>query len=115
MGARNGDAVLEPHQLRKHLGARDDGDATLARHVDLDIVAGHRRGVDDDVGALHVGRLVAGEDLGSQALEPLHRLPALLVGAGDAIAQVQQHLGDPAHPDAADTHEVKLLILLEHA
>ena len=37
---------------------------------------GHGGGVDDDVRALDVGGLVAGEDLGPQALEPLHRVAA---------------------------------------
>ena len=114
VGARDRDAVLEPHQLGEHLGARDDRDAALARRVDLHVVARHRGGVDDDVRALHVGGLVAGEDLGAQPLEPLHRVAAPQVGAGDAVAEVEQHLGDAAHADAADAHEVDVLVLLEH-
>src|SRR5262249_26463256 len=30
------------------------------------------------------------------------------------IAHVQEHLGDAAHPGAADPHEMDLLVLLEH-
>ena len=114
MGARDGDAVLEPHELGQHLGPWNDGHAPLPRHLDLDIVAGHRRGVDDHVRALDVTGLVAEEHLGPEPLQSLDELAALLIGAGDAIAQVQEHLGDPAHADAADAHEMNLLVFLVH-
>ena len=114
VGARDGDAVLEPHELGEHLRPRDDGDAALARHLHLDVVGGDGGRVHDDVRALDVGGLVPGEDLGAEALEPLDGVVAPGVGAGDAIAQVEQHLGDAAHADAADAHEVDLLVFLEH-
>jgi hypothetical protein len=33
-------------------------------------------------------------------------LAGLQVGAGDGVAEVEQHLGDAAHADAADADEV---------
>ena len=114
VGARDGDAVLEPHELGEHLRPRDDGDAALARHLHLDVVGGDGGRVDDHVGALDVGGLMAGEDLGPQALEPLHRVVAPGVRAGDAIAQVEQDLGNAAHAHATDAHEVDLPVFLEH-
>jgi hypothetical protein len=114
VGPRDRDAVLEPHQLGQHLGARNDGHAALSRHLHLDVVARDGGGVHDHMRPLDVTGLVTDEDLGAQALEPLHGLAPLLVRARDPVAEVQQHLGDAAHPDAADAHEVDLLVLLEH-
>ncbi len=114
MGPRDRDAVLEPHQLGQHLGARDDRHAALSRHLHLYVVARDGGGVHDHMRPLDVAGLVADEDLGAQALEPLHGLAPPLVRARDPVAEVQQHLGDAAHPDAADAHEVDLLVLLEH-
>jgi hypothetical protein len=108
------DAVLEPHQLREHLRARDHGDLALARGDDLDVLARHRRGVDDDLGALDVGGVVADEDLGAEPLEALDRLRALLVGARDRVAEVHEDLGDAGHPHAADAHEVDVAVALIH-
>ena len=90
------------------------GIAALARRLDLDVVARHRRGVHGDVRALDVGRLVADEHLGAELLEALDHLAAAGVGAGDPVAHVDQDLGDAAHADAADPHEMDLLIFLEH-
>src|SRR5712692_4238617 len=61
-----------------------------------------------------MGRLVAREDLGAEALQPLDRLAAPDIRAGHAIAHVEQDLGDAAHPDAPDPDEMDLLVLLEH-
>ena len=114
VGARDRDAVLQPHQLGEHLGPRDDRDAALTCGRYFHVVARHRGGVDDHVRPLHVGGGVALVDLGPQPLEPLHRLAAPGVGAGDPVAEREQDLGDAAHADAADAHEVDVLVLLEH-
>ncbi len=114
VGARDRDAVLEPHQLREHLGPRDHRDAALTRGRYFHVVARHRRGGDHHVRPLDLRRRVPHVDLGSQPLEPLHRLAAPGVGAGDPVAEREQDLGDAAHADAADAHEVDVLVLLEH-
>src|SRR6185436_17191589 len=80
----------------------------------LGVLPRDRRGIDPHVRALHVARRVAEVDLRPQPLEPLHRLAAPGVGAGDPVAEGEQHLGDAAHADAADAHEVDVLVLLEH-
>src|SRR5206468_8479145 len=114
VGAGNGDAVLEPHQLGEHFRPRDHGDPALARHLDLNVVARDGRGVHDDVGALPMGGLVAGEDLVAETLQALDGLATPAVRAADAVAHVEHHLGDSAHPGSADAHEVNLPVLFEH-
>jgi hypothetical protein len=108
------DAVLETHQLRQHLGARDRRDLVLARRLDLDVVARDGRRVDDDVGALDVRGLVPDEDLRAQLGEPLDGVTPLLIGPGHPVAEIQQDLGDTGHADAADPHEVDLLVAFKH-
>ena len=39
---------------------------------------------------------------------------ALEIGAGDLVAEVQQHLGDAAHADAADADKMDALNFGEH-
>ena len=36
------------------------------------------------------------------------------IGAGDLVAEIQQHFGDAAHADAADAYEMDALDLGEH-
>jgi len=90
------------------------GDPALARHLDLDVVARDRRGVHDDVSALHMGGLVAGEDLGAETLQALDGFATPAVRAADAVAHGEHHLGDSAHPGSADAHEVNVLVLFKH-
>src|SRR5215470_7975106 len=114
VGARHRDAVLEAHQLGEHLGPRDRRNLALAGRLDLDVVARHGRGVDDDVRALDVTGLMADEHLRAELREPLDRVRTLLVGAGHAVAEIQEDLGDAGHPDAADPDEMDLLVALKH-
>jgi hypothetical protein len=46
--SRDGDTVLQPHQLRQHFGALDDRDVLLVRGDDFGIVAMHGRANDDN-------------------------------------------------------------------
>ena len=80
----------------------------------LGVVAAHRGGGDDHLGALHVRGGVALRDPRPELREAVGDGRALEVGAGDRVAEVQQHLGDAAHPRAADAHEVHALDLPEH-
>ena len=61
-----------------------------------------------------VFRAVADGDRESERAEPPRRLRLAAVRPGDHVAQIVQDLGDAAHPDAADAHEVNLPNLLEH-
>ena len=54
--AGDGDAVAHAHQLREHLGPRDDGDLEGAGASDLRVLRVDGARVDDDVGALDVRR-----------------------------------------------------------
>jgi hypothetical protein len=47
--------------------------------------------------------------------EPLGNRATAKVGAGDAHPQRQQDFGNPAHPDAANSNEVNVLLLNKHA
>src|SRR5499427_9471639 len=114
VGARDGNAVLEAHQLGEHLGAGDRRDLLPAGGLDLDVVARDRRRIDDHVRALDVAGLVADEDLRAQLREPLDGLAPLLIGARHAVAEVQEYLSYAGHADAADADEMDLLIALKH-
>src|SRR5947208_3409490 len=55
-----------------------------------------------------LGRM-PGIDRRTTALEPFGDRRGSYIGARDLVSKVQQHLGDPAHADAADTHKVNVL------
>ena len=112
--AGDGDAVLQAHQLGQHLGALDDRDVRAVRFGDLGIVRGNRGTGDDDFGAGDIFGAMAFEHGCAQAGQPLGDGGALQVGAGDLVAEIQQHLGDAAHADAADAYEMDALNLGEH-
>ncbi len=115
VGARDGDPLLDAHQLAQHLGARDDGDVARAGGRDLRVVGAHRAGDDDDVGARHVFGAVADADAGAQRGQAARDFALAQVRAGHRVAEVQQHLGDPGHADAADTDEMDGYVTLsEH-
>jgi hypothetical protein len=69
---------------------------------------------DDDFGAGDVLRAVSLERWWRPFGQPLGDAP-LQVGAGDLVAEVQQHLGDAAHADAADADEMDALNFCKHA
>ncbi len=106
--AGDGDAVLEPHELGEHLGPGDDRDLAPPRLHHLGVVAPDRRGDDDDV---HLGEVLGGVapgDATAERGEAPGDVGLLEVGAGDGVAEVEEHLGDAAHADAADPDEVDL-------
>src|SRR5262245_39813772 len=113
--AGDGDAVLQPHQLGQHLGARYHGNLATDGLDDLWVVGPHSSRSDDDLRVADIFRVVAFEDLRPHAPQSLGDRRQPRVGAGDVIAEVKQHFGYAAHPDAADAHEMNVLILLEHS
>ena len=50
----------------------------------------------------------------AQSGEPLRDRRTSKVGPGNPVAKIQQHLGNPAHADAADAYEMYALNLGEH-
>ena len=59
---------------------------------------------------------MADVDGSTQPGEPLGGLAFLEVGSAHAVAEVEEELRDPAHPDAADADEVDLdFAIAKHA
>ena len=114
MGAGDGDRLLEPHQLAEHLGATHHRQEPLAGELQFGIVALDRRGNDDDLGFAEVGRVVADRHRHAEPAEPLHVGVLCDVGALHPVAEIDQHLGDAAHADAADADEMHRSDVLRH-
>ena len=56
---------------------------------------------------------MAFEDLRAQILQALGDRREAQVGAGNGVAERQQHFGDAAHADAADAHQMNALEIVE--
>ena len=110
--AGDGEAGLHAHQLGEHLGARDHRGLQLTRAHHLRVREPHRRRNDDDVGARAdaIG-VVAERDRRAEARQALGRVARGEIGPGDDETEVQQHLGDATHADAADPNEVNVALL----
>jgi hypothetical protein len=108
------DALLETHQLGEHHRARHDRHALRARRDHLGVVALHRARRDHRLGAGDVRGVVADRDPDAALRERPGRRALALVGAGDPVAEVVQHLGDAAHARTADADEVDLLDRVLH-
>ena len=106
VGAGDGDAAFQPHQLGQHLGAPHHRQPLLARGDKFGIVALDRRRHHQHLGAVDVGGLVTDEDLGALVAQPLDVGVVGGVGALHRVAEIDQHLGDAAHADAADADEM---------
>ncbi len=106
--AADGDAVLHAHQLGQHVGARDDRQAARDRGAQLGVVRLHRARVDDDLRALDVALVVAGEDAPARGDQAVGDLGRPQVRARHLVAHGEQHLGEAAHPRAPDPDEVDL-------
>ena len=114
MGAGDGDAVLEAHQLGEHLRARHHRDVTLARGDHLGVVGLHRGGHHDHVGGVHVGGIMAAHDARTHLLQAPGRGVVAEVRAAHTVTLVGQHLGDAAHARTADADEVDVSDLVFH-
>jgi len=111
---RDGDAVLESHQLREHFCAGYDWDVQAAGFDDFGILLSDGGTDDDHFGTGYVLRAVSLEDCGAQAGETLRSGRILEIRPGDSVAEVEQNLGDTAHADATDTDEMNPLNSSEH-
>src|SRR5262249_38426745 len=92
----------------------DHGNLATDGLNDLRVVGPHSGRSDDDLRVADIFRVVAFEDLRPHPPQSLGDRRQPRVGAGDVIAEVKQHFGYAAHPDAADAHEMNVLILFEH-
>ena len=106
VGAGDGDARFQPHQLGQHFGAPHHRQALGARGDQLGIILLDGGGHHHHVGAVDVLRLVADGDLDALVAQPLDVTALGDVGAGDGVAEINEHLGDAAHADAADADEM---------
>ncbi len=86
----------------------------LSRLADLGILGRNGRTGDDDFGCGDVIRVMSLKNGRAQTGESLGYGGSLEVGAGDLVAEVQQHFGNAAHADAADSHEMNALDFREH-
>ena len=114
MHAGDGDAVFQPHQLGQHFGPLDDRNLACPGFDDLGIALADRRTRHHHTGADDIPCRVTLEDGCSESAEPIRGSGAAEVGARDGVAEVQQNLGDSAHPDAANSYKMNSLRLDKH-
>jgi hypothetical protein len=106
VGAGDRDALLEPHQLGEHLGAPDDGTAPQAGGRQLRVVAPDRSGDDDHRGVADLRRVMADEHARATFAQALDIGVVARVRALHLVTDIDQHLGDAGHADAADADEM---------
>ena len=102
VGAGNGDAEFQPHQLRQHLGPRNHGNLLGLRRHHLGVLGRHGGGDDHHLRLPHIRLLMADKDASAKLFQSPRRIGRLQIRARHFIAQGQQHLGDAAHPRAPD-------------
>src|SRR5713101_3390054 len=113
VSAGHGDAVLEAHQFGQHFCAGDDRDLFLVRFDNFGVVDLDRRRRHYHVRALNVCGFVPFVNRGAEILQAFRDVRGLGVGAGNGIAEREQHFGDAAHADAADAHQMNALKIAE--
>src|SRR5690606_22504956 len=106
VGAGDGDATLEPHELGQHLRARNHRDALRARFHQLGVVFADGAGHHHAIGAEHVGGRVVAVHGAAQLCQPAGHGVIGPVRARHLVAQRAHHLGDATHAGATDTDEV---------
>ncbi len=104
--AGDGDTLLEAHQLRQHLGAAHDRQPFFAGEFEFGIVALDGGRNDDDFRVAEVFRFVP--DVDERAFFAQAQDIGVLggVGALHGVAEIEQHLGDAGHADAANADEM---------
>src|SRR5215211_8853309 len=115
MRTSHGDGVwLESHQLREHLGARDHGNRAAVCFDYLRVVVTNGCRAHHDVRVAHVLSRVTFKDLHTHLLQAVGNVGTLQIGAGNAKAEIDKHLGDAGHTDASDAYEMDVLNATEH-
>ncbi len=114
MAAGHSDAIFEPHQLGQHLAARDHRKLQTTRFLHFRIVLVDRRTHHHRLRPGHICRRVPLVDGGAKAGQPLRHRAQFDVGSADDMPQIEQHLGDAAHADSADSDEMEVLPAKKH-
>ncbi|MNM31379.1 hypothetical protein D3C81_419560 [compost metagenome] len=106
VSAGDGNSVAEAHQLGQHLGTAHHGNAQLAGGQQLGVVLLDGGGHHHHARLVHVLGTVSHEDMSPQGCEPFGHRIAGQIGAGNLIALVGKHLGDPPHAGTTYADEV---------
>jgi hypothetical protein len=107
VGSGDGHGGARAHQLGQHLGTADYRDAALLRRFELRVARLHCAGNDEIVRILDVSWIVADEAGNAMAAEQLEAGALFQVAALHVVAAGVHHLGDGAHADAANAHDVE--------
>jgi len=108
MGAGNCNSSLEPHQLGEHFRPPHNRQPPLRRRHQLRIFFRHSGGDDQRIDTLEVTRLVTVVDLRTEFGQSPRPLIVREITAAHRQALGKQHLGDAAHADPTDTHQVEM-------
>src|SRR5437016_5682453 len=109
MHTGDSNAVLQAHEFSKHLRARNDWDVIRPRRRNLRILTRNRRTRDHNFSPGHIFSTMSDEDNGAQTRQTLRNLGIAEIRTRNFVAEVQQHLGDAAHADAADADKMNAL------
>ncbi len=108
VGAGDRHSSLQPHQFGEHFRPPHYRQTPLRRRRQLGMLFRHRGRNDQRIDALEVIRLVTVIDLRAEFGQPPRPLVVREIAAAHRQALSEQHLGDTAHADATDTHEVEV-------
>ena len=114
VGARNGNALFEAHQLGEHQGARHHWDVQFACAQHLGVAGLHGRGSDHRIGPRHMRRVVAYVGLYAQRGQAAQGGAVSQVRARDGVAQVVQYFGNAGHARTAYAYKVDALHSVFH-
>ena len=103
---RDGDATLQPHQFGQHFGAAHHRQPLRACRQQFRIVGLDRGRHDQHPGVAEIAGGVADHDLDALLAQSLDVGAFGLVGTLHDIAEIDHHLGNAAHADAADTDKM---------
>src|SRR5947209_18480172 len=106
MHAGDGDAVLQAHQLGKHLVALNHGNVNVSGSEDLGIIFTDGGAGNYDFRPGDMLGFVALVNGGAELGQAIRNGAAAQIGAGAFESEVQQHLGDAAHADAAEPYKL---------
>ncbi len=81
---------------------------------DFRIVVTHCGGTNHHVSVTHVFGVMAFGKFNSHLLQPVRDVGFLCVGTGHTESQIDQHLGDTRHADAANANKMDVLNSSKH-
>src|SRR5687767_7144152 len=96
---------LKSHQFREHLGPRDNRDGAPVRFENFRIVVTNSGRANNDVWLADMLSRVTFKELNTHMLQAIGNVGTLHVRAGNAKAEIDEHLGNAGHADATDADE----------